>query len=300
MPLWKLGRLVDFLIAVGRTCCTGWQTRRTPCATAASPCCRSCCTLSELAACSSAAAAAAPAGSPAAGGLLYCRRRCRCLLLGLPAGSCTAAAAAAAARVAITRRVRCRDAWRAQRARSPNAAAHDDGSSVPFPPGHNKTPELRRRRRLGRQTAWPVARRRRRRRHSRRVKCRDAWPNAAAHDDGPAVPFPPGHDETPGRGRRRGRRGLGRRTGWAIARRQRGSGNAPGGGREAATARSCNNSLSLSIAMATVSVSSSSGSMGQQRPLWRRHGGPSSRRSQEPSQSATPSSRPSRPERYES
>jgi hypothetical protein len=69
---------------------------------------------------------------------------------------------------------------------------------------------------------------------------------------------------------------------------------------EAATARSCNNSLSLSIAMATVSVSSSSGPVGQQRPLWRRHGGPSSRRSQEPSQSATPSSRPSRPERYES
>lgn len=71
------------------------------------------------------------------------------------------------------------------------------------------------------------------------------------------------------------------------------------GGSEAATARSCNNSLSLSIAMATVSVSSSSGSMGQQRPLWRRHG-PSPRRSQEPSQFATPSSRPSRPERYES
>jgi hypothetical protein len=70
--------------------------------------------------------------------------------------------------------------------------------------------------------------------------------------------------------------------------------------RPAATARSCNNSLSLSIAMATVSVSSSSGPMGQQRPLWRRHGGPSSRRPQEPSQSATPSSRPSRPERYES
>lgn len=72
------------------------------------------------------------------------------------------------------------------------------------------------------------------------------------------------------------------------------------GGSEAATARSCNNSLSLSIAMATVSVSSSSGPMGQQRPLWRRHGGPSSRRPQEPSQSATPSSRPSRPARYES
>jgi hypothetical protein len=64
------------------------------------------------------------------------------------------------------------------------------------------------------------------------VKCRDAWPNAAAHDDGPAVPsfppFPPGHDETPGRRRQR-RRGLDRRTGWAIARRQRGGGNAPGG-----------------------------------------------------------------------